>query len=96
MHFERDIKTDLQGKWVLLVDDILDTGLTLSFLKKHFLKMNPATLRTLVLLDKPSRRLVTIEADYVGFEIEDKFVIGYGLDYASRYRELPYISYVEV
>ena len=74
---------------VILVEDILDTGLTMTFLKKMLMAHQPRVLKTATLLDKPSRRVLPIEADYVGFLIPDRFVIGYGLDYAERYRNLP-------
>ena len=79
----------IEGKNVLVVEDILDTGLTLSYLRKLFLQQRPKSLRIATLLDKPSRRLEKIEADYVGFSIPNLFVIGYGMDYAERYRNLP-------
>ena len=76
----------------LIVEDILDTGNTLSNLLAHFAERNPKSIKLCCLLDKPSRRLRDIEADYKGFEIPDEFVVGYGLDYAEKYRELPYIG----
>jgi hypoxanthine phosphoribosyltransferase len=85
----KDVTTPLQNQNVILVEDILDTGLTISFLKKLFLARQPRALKTAALLDKTSRRLVPVEADYVGFRIPDEFVVGYGLDYAERYRNLP-------
>ncbi|HEY1207770.1 MAG TPA: hypoxanthine phosphoribosyltransferase [Terracidiphilus sp.] len=85
----KDLDESIEGKNVLMVEDILDTGLTLSYLRKLFLQQKPKTLRIAVLLDKPSRRLEKIEADYVGFSIPNLFVIGYGMDYAERYRNLP-------
>jgi hypoxanthine phosphoribosyltransferase len=85
----KDLEIDIKGKNVLIVDDILDTGASLSFLVDLLGKREPKTIRTCVLLDKPERRKYYIEADYVGFEIENKFVIGYGLDYNEKYRELP-------
>jgi len=88
----RDITTDIENKWVLLVDDILDTGRTLAFAKEYFLKRKPASLKTCVFLDKPERRVNQFKADYVGFEIPDKFVVGYGMDYDNLFRELPYIA----
>ena len=90
----RDIHIDLAGKPVLLVDDILDTGRTLEFASRHLSTFNPASLKTCVFLDKPSRRVVPFEADYVGFTVPDLFVVGYGLDYDGRYRELPHLSVV--
>ena len=85
----KDVTTPLQQKNVILVEDILDTGLTLSFLKKIFTARQPKSLKTAALLDKTSRRTVPVQADYVGFQIPDEFVVGYGLDYAERYRNLP-------
>jgi hypoxanthine phosphoribosyltransferase len=88
----RDITTDIKNKWVLIVDDILDTGRTLAFTKEYFLKKNPISLKTCVFLDKPERRVNNFQADYVGFQIPDKFVVGYGMDYANLFRELPYVA----
>jgi hypoxanthine phosphoribosyltransferase len=85
----KDLDEPIEGKNVLIVEDILDTGLTLTYLRKVFLQHHPKTLRIAALLDKPSRRLEKIEADYVGFAIPNLFVIGYGMDYAERYRNLP-------
>jgi hypoxanthine phosphoribosyltransferase len=85
----KDVDQSLRGKNVVLVEDILDTGLTLTFLKRLLLGHQPKSLRVAALLDKPSRRKLAIEADYVGFTIPDEFVVGYGLDYAERYRNLP-------
>jgi hypoxanthine phosphoribosyltransferase len=85
----KDLDESIEGKNVLVVEDILDTGLTLAYLRKLFLQQHPKTLRIATLLDKPSRRLEKIEADYVGFSIPNLFVIGYGMDYAERYRNLP-------
>lgn len=87
-----DIKTDIEGKNVLLVEDIVDSGNTLSNLKAMLLKRNPKTLKLCTLLDKPDRREAEIEPDYVGTIIPDEFVVGYGLDYAEDYRQLPYIG----
>src|SRR5262245_6212435 len=85
----KDVTTPLEDKNVILVEDILDTGLTFTFLRKLLLARKPRTLKFAALLDKPSRRLMPVEADYVGFKIPDKFVVGYGLDYAERFRNLP-------
>jgi len=85
----KDVTTPLEDKNVILVEDILDTGLTFSFLKKLLMARKPRMLKFAALLDKPSRRKMPVEADYVGFKIEDKFVVGYGLDYAERFRNLP-------
>ncbi|AKC82384.1 hypoxanthine phosphoribosyltransferase [Verrucomicrobia bacterium IMCC26134] len=86
------LSLDLANRHVLLIDDILDTGKTLSMLVSMIQKMHPATVRTCVLLDKRGRREVEFEADLVGFQIPDKFVVGYGLDFAERYRNLPCIG----
>ena len=85
----KDLDEPIEGKNVLIVEDILDTGLTLAYLRKIFLQHRPRTLRMAALLDKPSRRIEKIDADYVGFSIPNLFVIGYGMDYAERYRNLP-------
>ena len=85
----KDLDHSIEGKNVLVVEDILDTGLTLSYLRKIFLQQHPKSLRIATLLDKPSRRIEKIDADYVGFSIPNLFVIGYGMDYAERYRNLP-------
>lgn len=91
----KDITDSIEGKNVIIIEDIVDTGRTLCFLKKYLLQKNPASLKICTLLDKPSRRIVPIEADYIGFSIENKFVIGYGLDDEQNYRNLNYIGYVE-
>ncbi|MFM9081541.1 MAG: hypoxanthine phosphoribosyltransferase, partial [Opitutaceae bacterium] len=83
---------DIRGRHVLVIDDILDTGKTLKLVTELIRALRPASLRTCVLLDKKARREVPIEADFVGFEIPDKFVVGYGLDFAERYRNLPVIG----
>ena len=85
----KDVTTPLEDKNVILVEDILDTGLTFTFLRKLLLARKPRMLKFAALLDKPSRRQMPVEADYVGFKIPDKFVVGYGLDYAERFRNLP-------
>jgi hypoxanthine phosphoribosyltransferase len=85
----KDLDEPIEGKNVMIVEDILDTGLTLLYLRKIFLQHRPRTLRIAALLDKPSRRIEKIDADYVGFSIPNLFVIGYGMDYAERYRNLP-------
>ncbi|HEY2497548.1 MAG TPA: hypoxanthine phosphoribosyltransferase [Candidatus Angelobacter sp.] len=85
----KDVTTPLEDKNVVLVEDILDTGFTYTFLRKLLLARKPRTLKFAALLDKPSRRQMPVEADYVGFKIEDKFVVGYGLDHAERFRNLP-------
>jgi len=90
----KDVDQSLKGRNVILVEDILDTGLTLSYLKELLMAHQPKTLRIAALLDKPARRKKPIEADYVGFPIPDEFVVGYGLDYAEKYRNLPDICVV--
>ncbi len=84
----KDLDQPIEGKNIIIVEDILDTGLTLGFLRSLFERHNPGSLRVAALLDKPSRRLVQIEADYVGFQIPNHFVIGYGMDYAERFRNV--------
>ena len=90
----KDVDQSLQGKNVIVVEDILDTGLTLTALKKVLAAHQPKSLRIAALLDKPSRRKMPLEGDYVGFKIPDEFVVGYGLDYAERYRNLADICVV--
>lgn len=90
----KDLDAAVAGRHVLLVEDILDSGLTLQFLRGHLLHQQPASLKVCVLLDKPSRRRVEVPVDYRGFEIPDEFVVGYGIDWAERYRYLPYIGVV--
>jgi hypoxanthine phosphoribosyltransferase len=85
----KDVEQSLRGKNVILVEDILDTGLTLAFLKRLLLGHQPKSFRVAVLLDKSARRKLAVEADYVGFKIPDEFVVGYGLDYSEQYRNLP-------
>jgi len=85
----KDVEQSMEDQNIILVEDILDTGLTLTYLQKMLLARHPRTLRIAALLDKPSRRQQSIHADYIGFEIPDQFVVGYGMDYAERYRNLP-------
>jgi len=87
-----DMQEDVRGKDVLLVEDIIDSGVTIEYLKRRLEAQGPASLKVCVLLDKPERRRVQIEADYAGFRIPNKYVVGYGLDYEDRYRNLPYIA----
>ncbi|MDY0371335.1 MAG: hypoxanthine phosphoribosyltransferase [Sphaerochaetaceae bacterium] len=87
-----DTRENLENRHVLIVEDILDSGYTLDYLRRNFTARNPASLKTVVLLDKPERRKIDAELDYVGFQIPDVWVVGYGLDYAERYRTLPYIA----
>jgi hypoxanthine phosphoribosyltransferase len=88
----KDLDDPIEGKDVLIVEDIIDSGNTLSYLRGLLLARNPASLRIVTLLSKPARREVDVPVDWVGFDIPDKFVIGYGLDYDERYRDLPYIG----
>jgi hypoxanthine phosphoribosyltransferase len=90
--YTKDLRLEARGRHVLLVDDILDTGRTLATVRTKLEQIEPASLRTCVLLDKPARRVEPIQADYVGFVIPDLFVVGYGLDYAERYRNLPFVG----
>ena len=92
----KDLDEPLEGKNVLIVEDIIDSGNTLSRLIPMLKERKPASLRVTTLLDKPDRRESEVDVDYVGFEIEDKFVVGYGLDYDQSYRDLPYIGIVEL
>ena len=88
----KDLDTTLDGRNVVIVEDIIDTGLTLTYLQDILRARNPKSLRTACLLSKPSRRQVDVKVEYIGFTIEDRFVVGYGLDYAEQYRNLPYIA----
>jgi hypoxanthine phosphoribosyltransferase len=90
----KDVDQTLKDKNIIVVEDILDTGLTLTYLKKMLLARQPRTLKIAALLDKPSRRKLPLQGDYVGFKIPDEFVVGYGLDYAERYRNLADICVV--
>lgn len=94
MVLKRDVSEDLTGRHVVVLEDIFDTGNSLQFTCEHLLTKNPASLKVCTLLDKPSRRRegITVEADYTGFVIPNEFVVGYGLDYAEHYRNLPYIG----
>ena len=91
----KDLDESLQDKDVLIVEDIVDSGRTLSYLMEMFRDRNPRSLHLCTLLDKPDRRVVDVKVDYTGFTIPDEFVVGYGLDYDQRYRNLPYIGIVE-
>ena len=88
----KDLDTTLEGRNVIIVEDIVDTGLTLTYLQDILRARNPRQLRTACLLSKPSRRQVDVKVEYIGFDIEDRFVVGYGLDYAEQYRNLPHIA----
>lgn len=88
----KDLSQNIEGRHVIIIEDILDSGVTLSYLKKYLLNRNPESIKICTLLDKPARRKTDIKADYFGFDIPDEFVVGYGLDYAERYRNLPFIG----
>ena len=88
----KDLSRDIEGRDVILVEDILDSGVTLSYLRAYLQRRNPASIRIVTLMDKPARRMADITADYFGFDVPDEFVVGYGLDYGERYRNLPYIG----
>lgn len=90
-----DLRTSIAGKHILIVEDIVDTGHTLEYLERLLGARGPASLKACALVRKPDRREVDVELTYVGFDIPDKWVVGYGLDYADRFRTLPYIGYVE-
>lgn len=91
-----DLVNNIEGKNVLVIEDIIDSGRTLHYLLENLKTRNPKSLKLCTLLDKPERRVVDVTVDYVGFEIPDEFVVGYGLDYDQKYRNLPYIGFVEI
>lgn len=95
VRISKDTDEGMEDKNVIVIEDIIDSGRTLAYLLEILGKRKPKTLKLCTLLDKPSRRVVDVQVDYTGFEIEDKFVVGYGLDYAQKYRDLPYIGVVE-
>ncbi len=88
----KDLDTDIAGQHVLIVEDIIDSGLTINYLRSQLLRRNPASLKICSLLNKPERRMAEVPIDYLGFDIPNEFVVGYGLDYDNRYRNLPYIG----
>jgi hypoxanthine phosphoribosyltransferase len=90
----KDLDSSVDGRDVVIVEDIVDTGLTLTYLQDILRARSPRRLRTACLLSKPSRRKIDVKVEYIGFAIEDKFVVGYGLDYAEQYRNLPYIAVI--
>ncbi|MDR2611158.1 MAG: hypoxanthine phosphoribosyltransferase [Clostridiales Family XIII bacterium] len=96
VRIEKDLSYSIEGKHVIIVEDIVDSGVTLNYLKEYLLAMNPESLRICALLDKPSGRRTEIEADYVGFTVGPVFIVGYGLDVNQKYRQLPYITSVDV
>jgi len=91
----KDLDSNVEGRHVILVEDIVDTGLTLHYLQDLLKARAPRTLKTACLLSKPSRRKVDVKVDYIGFTIDDHFVVGYGLDYAEKYRNLPHIAVLQ-
>lgn len=90
----KDLEASVEGRHVLLVEDIVDSGLTLKYLREYLQHQNPASLKVCVLLDKPQRRKTQVVVDYTGFTIPDEFIVGYGIDYAEHYRHLPYIGLI--
>ncbi len=92
----KDLDVSIAGKNVIVIEDIIDSGRTLSYLLENLKTRSPKTLRLCTLLDKPERRVVDVNVDFVGFEIPDEFVVGYGLDFDQKYRNLPYVGYVEI
>lgn len=91
----KDIKDEIEGKDVIIIEDIVDTGRTIDFLLEHLKEKKSNSVRIATLLSKPSRRVIELNVDYIGFKIEDKFVVGFGLDYDQKFRNLPYIGYIE-
>lgn len=91
----KDIRNSIEGKDVILVEDIIDTGRTLTYVLEYLKQKNPNSIKIATMLSKPSRRVMELNVDYIGFSVEDKFVVGYGLDYNEKYRNLPYIGYIE-
>ena len=95
VRFQKDLDASIEDRHVLLVEDIVDTGRTLKYLQQVLARRAPRSIRTACLLSKPSRREVEVPVDYIGFTIEDRFVVGYGLDYDEKYRNLPYIAMLD-
>ena len=91
----KDLDTDIEGKNVIIIEDIVDSGTTLNYLKGYFENRDAKTVKICTLLDKPEGRRVEIDVDYIGFTVDDRFIVGHGLDYDQKYRNLPYISYLE-
>ena len=91
----KDITSSIEGKDVIIVEDIIDTGMTLTYLKEHILQKNPKSLKICTLLSKPSKRVVELEVDYIGFSIGDEFIVGFGMDFNQDYRNLPYIGVIK-
>ncbi len=95
VNINKDIRNSIEGKDVIIVEDIIDTGRTLTYVLEYLKQKNPNSIKIATMLSKPSRRVMELNVDYIGFAIEDKFVVGYGLDYNEKYRNLPYIGYIE-
>ena len=95
VNIKLDVNENIEGRNVIIVEDIIDTGISLNYLYDHLIEKQPKSLKIAVLLDKKERRVKDINVDYTGFVIEDKFVVGYGLDYDEQYRNLDYIGYIE-
>ncbi len=93
--FTKELSNDIEGKNVILVEDILDTGKTLAFVKKAVLAQNPKTVKICTLLNKKIEKSADVQADYIGFDVDNVFVVGYGLDYSQKYRNLPYIAEIK-
>lgn len=91
----KDLDSDIEGKHVIIVEDIVDSGITLNYLKHYLENRETESVRICTLLDKPAGRKADIQVDYIGFEVEDRFIVGYGLDFDQRYRNLPYISFLK-
>ena len=91
----KDLDTDIEGNNVIIVEDIVDSGTTLNYLKGYFINRDAKVVKICTLLDKPAGRRVDIDVDYIGFTVDDRFIVGYGLDYDQKYRNLPYITYLE-
>ena len=91
----KDLDSDIAGKIVIIVEDIVDSGITLSYLKRYLSGRNAKAVKICTLLDKPEGRKVELEADYIGFTVPDRFIVGYGLDFDQKYRQLPYISFLK-
>ncbi|MDR0596548.1 MAG: hypoxanthine phosphoribosyltransferase [Clostridiales Family XIII bacterium] len=96
VRIDKDLTEDIDGKHVIIVEDVVDTGITLNYIKDYITSRGPASVKVCALLDKPSRRQKPVDIDYLGFTVENIFIVGYGLDVAQRYRNLPYITSVTV
>ena len=95
VRINKDLDTDIEGKDVIIVEDIVDSGVTLNYLRGYFESRGAGSVRICALLDKPAGRRIDIDVDYIGFTVDDRFIVGYGLDYDQKYRNLPYITYLE-